>query len=60
MHFDPNLSRAANNLIASHGQAAAAVARHRSVAMDEMGLKEVALHWRRVAERLELQPEGRS
>jgi hypothetical protein len=53
MFVDPNLTRAAHNLIAAHGEDAATVARRRGAAMENVGLKDVASHWHRVAEVIE-------
>lgn len=49
MFDDPDLARAASNLIAAHGADAATVARRRSAVMEHVGLKDVAHHWQRVA-----------
>jgi hypothetical protein len=57
MFYDPDILRAARNLIAAHGKAAAAVAQRRCAAMEDVGLRDVARHWRSIAELIEqLQP----
>jgi hypothetical protein len=61
MFDDPEVSRAANNLIAVHGEDTATVARRRGAVMEDAGLTDVARHWRRVAAMIEhLQPCSRS